>query len=353
MIRFSVEEKRDMYDVYIRNFRNSILAGRSYAILYPERIQPSVRIFQRISTCMVEEGRVLKKRNKYHVRPNANEINVLAQIYINPENSTVPIARECNITSAGVKKILKKHKFHDYKFHPVQQLHAEDPERRLTFCNWFNIQNTNPEFCESILWSDESSFTNCGIFNRKNKHYWATGNPHLVQEIRPQVRFKINIWCGLVADRVIGPVFLENNLNSVRYLHLLQHDLESLLDEVPLAVINKIKWFQQDGCPAHNALIIRNYLNERFPENWMGTYGPVLWPPRSPCLNPLDYFLWGHLQNKVYYNHCNNIQELRQRIIDAFQTVSPDMVRHAIRQIRERTNRCIENQGGHFEHLMK
>lgn len=322
MVRFSVEERRDMYDVYLKNFRNSFLAQRNYINLYPERIQPSRRIFQRISKCMHEEGGVLKKRNKYHVGATVNEINVLAQIHINPENSTVPIARECGITSAGVKKILKKHKFHDYKFHPVQQLHAGDPDRRVRFCEWFQAQNLNPDFCESILWSDETTFTNCGIFNRKNKHYWATENPHLVQEIRPQLRFKINLWCGLVADRVIGPVFLENNLDSVRYLDLLQHDMEDLLDEVPLEVYRKIQWFQQDGCAAHNALIIRNYLNGRFPGNWIGTYGPVPWPPRSPCLNPLDYFLWGHIKNKVYYAPCNNIDELRQRIIDAFQTIT-------------------------------
>ena len=31
------------------------------------------------------------------------------------------------------------------------------------------------------------------------------------------------------------------------------------------------------------------YLNECFPNRWLGRGGPVAWPPRSPDLTPLDY----------------------------------------------------------------
>jgi len=31
-------------------------------------------------------------------------------------------------------------------------------------------------------------------------------------------------------------------------------------------------------------------LHSQFPEKWIGTNGPLSWPPRSPDLTPLDFF---------------------------------------------------------------
>ncbi|KAL4713619.1 hypothetical protein ACJJTC_017660 [Scirpophaga incertulas] len=38
-------------------------------------------------------------------------------------------------------------------------------------------------------------------------------------------------------------------------------------------------WYQNDGCPAHFASPVREYLNQEYPERWIGRHGPILWPP--------------------------------------------------------------------------
>ncbi len=38
-----------------------------------------------------------------------------------------------------------------------------------------------------------------------------------------------------------------------------------------------------------------------------------LWPPRSPHLTPLFFFLWGHSKNKIFATPPA-IEELKQRI---------------------------------------
>ena len=48
-------------------------------------------------------------------------------------------------------------------------------------------------------------------------------------------------------------------------------------------------YFQHDGAPPHNTRHVREYLNESFPNRWLGRGGPVAWAPRSPDLTPLDY----------------------------------------------------------------
>ena len=44
---------------------------------------------------------------------------------------------------------------------------------------------------------------------------------------------------------------------------------------------------------------------------------PNLWPPNSPDLNPVDYKIWGLMQEKVYRTKIRDIEELRARIVNA------------------------------------
>jgi len=41
---------------------------------------------------------------------------------------------------------------------------------------------------------------------------------------------------------------------------------------------------------------------------------PTLWPPNSPDLNPVDYAVWGIMQERVY--KIKDVGELRQRIVE-------------------------------------
>ena len=41
---------------------------------------------------------------------------------------------------------------------------------------------------------------------------------------------------------------------------------------------------------------------------------PNLWPPNSPDLNPVDYKIWGLLQEQVYKTSIKDVDELRRRI---------------------------------------
>ncbi|KAJ4439598.1 hypothetical protein ANN_07726 [Periplaneta americana] len=53
----------------------------------------------------------------------------------------------------------------------------------------------------------------------------------------------------------------------------------------------------------------------RFPDRWIGRGGPIACPPRSPNLNPLDFYLWGHLKSLVYSSPVPDLESLRNRIV--------------------------------------
>ena len=58
--------------------------------------------------------------------------------------------------------------------------------------------------------------------------------------------------------------------------------------------------FQSDGAPPHWGLQVRAFLNDTFPERWIGRGGPAAWPPRSPDIYSLDFFLWGYMKIEAF-----------------------------------------------------
>ena len=239
----------------------------------------------------------------------------------------------------------------------VHGMRPGDEERRLTFlANMDLLIDEDPDFLSLLLWKDESTFTNNGMFNCWNFRTWADANPRMSYATRHQVRYSVNVWCGLVGDQLIGPYFFtEGPLNGERYLLFLQETLPSLLEDVPLHTRLRL-WFQHDGCPAHNARAVSRFLDRQFATRWIGNQSLIPWPARSPDLTPMDFYLWGYVKNIVYAANLPPIasnEELRERIRDACRSISPDSIRAAVADTWvARAQACLQADGGHFEHLM-
>ncbi len=95
--------------------------------------------------------------------------------------------------------------------------------------------------------------------------------------------------------------------------------------------------------------MVRNWLDETFPERWLGRRGPVDWPPRSPDLTPPDFFLWGVVKNAVYAKNPKTIPQLKTAIQEAFAEITIELCEKVCRSVRSRCEKCIEADGGHFE----
>ena len=42
---------------------------------------------------------------------------------------------------------------------------------------------------------------------------------------------------------------------------------------------------------------------------------PVMWPPNSSDLNPVDCAIWSVIQQRVYETRVHDIDDLRQRLV--------------------------------------
>ena len=109
----------------------------------------------------------------------------------------------------------------------------------------------------------------------------------------------------------------------------------------------------QDGAPPHWSRKVRDWLNNFFPGRWIGRGGVndlnTAWPPRSPDLTPMDYFLWGYIKNKIYVKNYESIVELKTAISAAFEDVSSEMVFSTMKNFEKRLQKVLLNKGGHIE----
>lgn len=279
---------------------------------------------------------------------------MLAYVRANPRVSTRHIGFEIGISHSAVHKILKKHKLHPYRPDLVQHLRQGDAERRITFISWLVTKLEDyPNILNCILWTDESKFTNNGIINRQNNRYWDDQNPHWMFETNNQSVWGTNVWCGLLGGKLLGPYFYNGTLNGRRYLEFLMNELPIMLDDIPLAIRNSMI-FQQDGAPAHNAIVVTNYLNEIFENRWIGTNGTVQWPPRSPDLTPLDYFLWGYLKTVVYADPPISLVHLKDKINAACIQLTEGQISSATnREFLRRSEACLIHNGEQFEQFIR
>jgi hypothetical protein len=137
--------------------------------------------------------------------------------------------------------------------------------------------NKDSEFLRKIMFSDEATFHVTGKVNKQNVRIWGSEHPHVtVGHIRDSP--KVNVWCCLLHDRLIGPFFFaEATVTSKNYLDMLKNFVYSQLQELQPSV-----FFQQDGA-----------FNQHFPKRWIDRAGTISWPARSPDITHCYFFPLG------------------------------------------------------------
>jgi len=88
--------------------------------------------------------------------------------------------------------------------------------------------------------------------------------------------------------------------------------------------------WQHDGAPAHNMLAVRALLDDIFSGKWIGTQGStILWTPRSPDMNVLNFYFWGFLKGEVYKEESNNINDLKNMIVEICSKIPSSVLKKA------------------------
>lgn len=286
-------------------------------------------------------------------RSAENIERVRAAVRRTPRRSIRKHAAALTLTKSTVHMILKKDlKFHPYKIQIVQALKVEDYPVRVAFAQHM-LQNFDN--FDNILFSDEAHFHLNGAVNKQNCRYWGNNNPREKHQ-QPLHSPKVTVWAAMSAHGIIGPFFFEDanhrtvTVNSERYRAMLENFLEPELQN--FAGFNQNTWFQQDGATAHTANLSMQVVQRMFPEKVISKNGDINWPPRSPDLTVMDFFLWGFLKAKVYTEIPANLNQLKQRIRDEIRAIPQELCVRVFAHFRECLAETVRVGGQHLDGII-
>lgn len=117
-------------------------------------------------------------------------------------------------------------------------------------------------------------------------------------------RFSVNVWAWISVHGLGVCWNVEERFTGLIYRDILEN---IMLPSVRQLFPNDNFVFQQDNCPIHNAIIVRNW----FQANNIET---MHWPSKSPDLNPIEN-IWGIMVKKMYDRNFR--PQTRNELLDA------------------------------------
>ena len=206
-------------------------------------------------------------------RPRTSEENIeraRQAFQRSPKKFIRTAAGKLDLPRATAHKFLPKNlRLFAHKVQMLQAFQPNDMPKREEFAvNMLQRISEDETFLKRVCFSDEATFHVSGKLNKHNVRIWGPENPHVTRELQRD-GLKENVWCGIMHNRIIGPFFLhEASITADVNFDLLTEYVAPQLIEFQPAII-----FQQDGAPPRWGLHVRKFLNETFPNRWIG--GPT------------------------------------------------------------------------------
>lgn len=266
-----------------------------------------------------------------------------------PTKSLRRISQEVNLSLNTCHKIARKDlHLTPYRMKTFHELLPPDHARRLTYCQWFTEHLMQDDgLLDLTFFSDESWCHLSGYVNSQTMRYWSAENPHIFRET-PLHPVKVGIFVAVSRRRIIGPIFFDYTINGERYRNnILQVFFGQLRDDEL-----QRGYFQQDGARAHTARETIAFIRQFFGDRVISLGCRPEFPPRSPDLTPLDYFLFPHLKNTIFKTPIPNVEELRDRITEVCANITPQMLENTFENMKLRVQLCLRENGGHFQQFL-
>ena len=217
-----------------------------------------------------------------------------------PTKSLRRLSQEAGISYETAHAAVRKNKgLYPYRISCQHELKDTDFKKRLQYCLLFKRNLNEEDVLEKTFFSDEAWFDLSGYVSSQNSRVWFSENPHKFVE-KPLHSIKVGVWCAMSRRPITGPIFFTQTVTAERYCNkLLCSVVDELSEEEKLTA-----YFQQDDATAHTANSKLRFLNDIFQTRFISER---IWPPRSPDLSVLDFYLWGAVKQKIYQNKPQNL----------------------------------------------
>jgi hypothetical protein len=162
--------------------------------------------------------------------------------------------------------------------------------------------------------------------------------PHLRDHHPPNLM----VWAGVSWKGVTNLVFVKQGV-KVKSANYLKEILIPNMKPLTNTMFDNNSWtFQQDSAPAHRSKVVQKWLSKEIP-NFI-THEE--WPPNSPDLNSLDYFMWSRLESMVCSKRFTSVNDLESALKTAWDNFPMEEVRESIDHWILRLKVCVRANGG-------
>jgi hypothetical protein len=327
-----------------KKLNNFTLVQRSWRTQFPGLQVPTYRTIQSTVARFDETGSIESRPPKHaeasEKRENAKNV-IQTAVSENPHLSVRKLMPLANVSYGTTLDILKNDlDLRPYKIQHCQELKPPDYAKRLAFAEWF--KSLPPGTRNNMIFSDEAYFYLHLPVNKQNNREWAQCKPSEGSETPLQDQ-RVLVWCGISATRIYGPYFFDSTVKSSNYKEM----LENFFWPWHARIVGQSRYyFQQDGAPPHVSHEVQNFLKDKFGDRFIDK---TMWPPRSPDLNPCDFFLWGTLKGTVYDENTLTLDDLKANIAFQITQISQETLKKTFLNFEKRCDFLIQKKGGHIE----
>lgn len=232
-----------------------------------------------------------------------------------------------------------------YQLKVRQMLSPQLKERRLAKCHLLLTSLKHEAAGRLRFFSDEKIFTVDAKVNRRNDR-WIALDPSEVPVVgKTKNPASVHVLLVVSSDGHVMPPFFFKKGESVTKEVYLDALVRHVKPWMTATAAGRSYVFQQDGAPAHTSHLVQNWVSDELDMAWTKEF----WPPSSPDLNPLDYYVWGVLERETNKRAHNNTDSLRDAIEEATANMNTVHLVNACQRFRARVEAAIQAEGGWFE----
>lgn len=283
------------------------------------------------------------------VRSEAFIESVQTKIKENPRTNIRSLAKDLKVDKMAVSRTVRFDLgMKSRAVTKVQGLTTTQREKRLKRCK--ALLNKMKKGENGVLvFSDEKIFTVDAVSNSRSLRYIAKSPSDVDPSIKFTGRTKHPAWAmmlGIVGSdgKAFPPVWIQETLSTPQYKSILSRKVFPILN----ATYGVGNWvWTQDGAPCHTSNATQKYLEAKLGSK--GFWSKELWPPNSPNLNPLDYYVWSAIERKACRTYHKNVGELKASVEAEWASMDEATLRKVCSKFRSRLEACIKAEGGIFE----
>lgn len=300
-----------------------------------------VRLLQRVG----ETGDVKERhRTGRPVKTTPREDRLLKRLARRDPFSTANTLRNHWIVNGRISRRTVNRRLNNARLHarrPIKrpQLTVRHKTARLQWAR--DHMGWNVRSWQRVHWSDESRFLLKPVDGRVR--VWRPRNTAFHQNhILGTTAFGgggVTVWGCFSLNCKLDLFVLDGTLTGQKYLdQILRPLVVPHIDNHPLA---HRPIFMDDNARPHRARIVQDYLQQEQIQR-------LPWPAMSPDMNPIEH-VWDYLGRKLNARNpkCQNIQELRNALVQEWQLYPQQKLRRLIHGMRRRVQELYRVRGGY------